>query len=75
MNQGAGEKSKWEIRKDKKREESGEMKIRFKKVEKMLERKKKKERRRNIVIKGVETKKKGKREAVEEFIRAVGVEV
>lgn len=51
------------------------MKNRLKEVERMLEKKEKKERRRNIVIKRVEMKEKGKREAVEKFIRAVGVEV
>ena len=63
-----------EIGKDKERGGSGEMENRLKKVE-MLERKEKEKRKRNIVIKRVGVKEKSRREAVEEIIKAVGIEV
>lgn len=76
-NWGTGKKSKWEgdRKRQKERSESGGVKNRLKEVEKMLGKKGQKERKRNIAIRGVKVKERGRREAVKKIMRPVWAKV
>ncbi|XP_067207866.1 golgin subfamily A member 6-like protein 22 [Linepithema humile] len=72
--EGEGEKKK-EGKKKKGKGEEEEMKLRLKKIEKKMERKEREERRKNLVIKGIEVKEGRRKEAVEGLIKDIGAEV
>lgn len=62
-----GQKCPEDARKDK-----GEVEEKMKEVEIKLERKEREERRRNVVIRGVEVKERKREEAVEEILKCIG---
>ncbi|XP_067208522.1 golgin subfamily A member 6-like protein 22 [Linepithema humile] len=71
--EGGGEKKREGKRKEGKGEE--EMKLRLKEIEKKMERKEREERRKKLVIKGIEVKEGKRKEAVEGLMKDIGAEV
>ncbi|XP_067214178.1 uncharacterized protein [Linepithema humile] len=72
--EGEGEKK----REGKRKEGKGEgekIKLRLKEIEKKMERKEREERRKNLVIKGIEVKEGKRKEAVEGLMKDIGAEV
>jgi len=57
------------------RERKRETERRIKEIERRMERKEREKRRKNLVIRGLEVKEGKRREAVEEILREIGVEV
>ncbi|XP_067208444.1 golgin subfamily A member 6-like protein 25 [Linepithema humile] len=65
-------------REGKRKEGKGEgekIKLRLKEIEKKIERKKREERRKNLVIKGIEVKEGKRKEAIEGLMKDIGAEV
>lgn len=67
--------SKKEIEKNKKRGGSGGVENILKEVERILEKKEKREKRRNIVIREIKVREKARRRTIEEIMKAVGAKV
>lgn len=72
--EGKGEKKRKEKRKEGKGE-GEEMELRLKEIEKKMEKKEREERRKNLVIKGIEVKEGRKKKAVEGLMKDIGAEV
>lgn len=67
-----GRLERMEIEEEKRKEERGNLYSRIKGLDEKIEGNERKERRKNIVIKGIEVKKGRGRKAVEELMKRIG---